>query len=423
LRVTINEQQSAAETVHQVAERRILVFAVGYLLSAALCCLLAVRGQAQFVDTQVYRLGGDAVLAGTNLYGPRFAGLPFTYPPFAAVVCVLFAVLPWSGAVALVTCSSVGLLVLALYWALRLPPLAGRLDSRTAWMVAFGAGAAAIWLEPVRTAIGYGQIDLLIVAGVLYDLSLPDSARHKGAVIGLVAGLKLTPAIFVPYLLLTRRYRAAATATAAFAGTVAIGWIAQPGSSLHYWNVTFLNPGHVGLVQDAGNQSLLGVLARNLHTPHVTWLWLPLAIIVAVTGMALAVVAGRRDEEGLGFGLCAITGLLISPISWTHHWVIAVPAGLLIAVNVYLGAGRRPRWMTFTGGMALAVVAGLGWARLARNQPSSHWLHLPAVGLLDSEIYVVAGLVTLAAGAYALVVRNVRPSWEDDIRPEIAIQH
>ncbi len=396
------------------------MFAVGYLLSAVLCCLLAVRGQAQFVDLHVYRMGGDAVLHGTNLYEPRFAGLPFTYPPFAAVLWVLFAVLPWSGAVALVTCCSAGLLVAVLYWALRLPPVAGRLDSRTAWMLAFGAGTAAIWLEPVRTVIGYGQIDLVIVAAVLYDLRRPDGARHKGVAIGLVAGLKLTPAIFVPYLLLTRQYRAAATATAVFAGTVAAGWIAQPGSSLRYWNVTFLNPGHVGLVQDAENQSLLGALARNLHTPNVTWLWLPLAVIVAVTGMVLAVIAGRRGDEGLGFGLCAITGLLISPISWTHHWVIAVPAGLLVAVDLYLGAGRRPRWITFPGCVALAVVAVLGWARLARNQPGSHWLRLPALSLAESEIYVIAGLVALAVGAYALVLPNVRPSWDDGLEPEPA---
>jgi alpha-1,2-mannosyltransferase len=376
------------------------MLAAGYLVSAAICCLLAARGQAHFVDLHVYRLGGDTVVHGTNLYQARFAGLPFTYPPFAAVLCVALAVLPWNVAVALITGGSVAMLVLALYLALRLRPLGSRLGSSTRWKLAFAVGAAAIWLEPVRTAIGYGQIDLVIVACVLYDLSLRDDAAHKGVAIGIVAGLKLTPAIFVPYLLLTRRYRAAATATAAFASTVAIGWIALPGSSLSYWDVTFLNPGHIGRVQDASNQSLLGVLARNFHSAHVTWFWLPLALIVAAAGIALAVSAANRGDDVLGFCLCAITGLLISPISWTHHWVIAVPAVLLVAVKLYLGRSHRLRWVTIAGSLALTVVAAAGWAGLARRTQSPNWLHLPAIGLVDSEIYVVAGLVALATAAH-----------------------
>ena len=353
---------------------------------------------------------------GTSLYQPRFAGLPFTYPPFAAALCAGLAVLPWNVAVALITACSVAMLVLALYLALRLRPLASRLDSSTCWKVAFAVGAVAIWLEPVRTAIGYGQVDLIIVACVLYDLSLPDDAAHKGVAIGIVAGLKLTPAIFVPYLLLTRRYRAAAAAAATFAGTVAIGWIALPGSSQSYWDVTFLNPGHIGPVQDASNQSLLGVLARNLHSPNVTWFWLPLVLIVAAAGLALAASAGRRGDDVFGFCLIAITGLLISPISWTHHWVIAVPAVLLVAVQLYLGRNHRARWMTIAGSVALTVVATAGWSGMARQTPSTDWLHMPAIGLADSEIYVIAGLAALATAAHLRwSAKNVRTHWDDEV--------
>lgn len=373
------------------------MFAALYLLSAALCCFLAGRGQAHFVDLHVYRMGGDAVLHGTDLYASRFAGLPFTYPPFAAALCAGLAILPWSAAVVLLTGCGVAALLLALYLALRLPraPGGGQMDSAASWTLAFAGGAAAIWLEPVRTAIGYGQIDLVIAACVLYDLSLRDGAAHKGIAIGIAAGLKLTPAIFVLYLLFTRSYRAAATAIAAFAATVAIGWIVSPGSSLHYWGGTFLNPGHIGRTQDPSNQSLLGVLARNLHTPHVTWLWLPLAVIVAVAGLTLAALAGRRGDEALGFCLCATTGLLISPISWTHHWVIVVPAVLLIATEIYLGRNRRPRWITIAAAVGLAAVVIAGWSGIARRMPSTNWLHLTTAGLASSEIYVIAGLAAL----------------------------
>jgi len=406
----------ASEKSQEPAKRWIHVLMAGYLISAAICCLLATRGQAHFVDLHVYRLGGDAAMHGTSLYQPRFAGLPFTYPPFAAALCAGLAVLPWNVAVALITACSVAMLVLALYLALRLRPLASRLDSSTCWKVAFAVGAVAIWLEPVRTAIGYGQVDLIIVACVLYDLSLPDDAAHKGVAIGIVAGLKLTPAIFVPYLLLTRRYRAAAAAAATFAGTVAIGWIALPASSQSYWDVTFLNPGHIGPVQDASNQSLLGVLARNLHSPNVTWFWLPLVLIVAAAGLALAASAGRRGDDVFGFCLIAITGLLISPISWTHHWVIAVPAVLLVAVQLYLGRNHRARWMTIAGSVALTVVATAGWSGMARQTPSTDWLHMPAIGLADSEIYVIAGLAALATAAHLRwSAKNVRTHWDDEV--------
>ena len=91
------------------------------------------------------------------------------------------------------------------------------------------------------------------------------------------AGFKLTPLIFIPYLLLTRRYRAAATAAAMFAGTVAAGFAVLPASSAWYWAGEFATPGRVSPVEDPENQSLLGVLSRMLHTADVLPLWLPLA--------------------------------------------------------------------------------------------------------------------------------------------------
>ena len=91
--------------------------------------------------------------------------------------------------------------------------------------MALAAGAPIIWLNFARATLSYGQVDILLAAAVLYDLTLPDSSRRKGAAIGLAAGIKLTPAIFVAYLLMTRRYQAAATAAAVFAAT-----ISRPGS-------------------------------------------------------------------------------------------------------------------------------------------------------------------------------------------------
>jgi alpha-1,2-mannosyltransferase len=372
-------------------------------VSAAVCCALAARSQAHFVDLHVYRMGGAAVLHGGRLYQLRFVWLPFTYPPFAAVVFAALAVVPWQVALALMTGASVVALPAALYLVLRLSGPGREQARERAWTLALAAAAAAIWLEPARATLGYGQVDILLTAAVLYDLSLPDKARSKGVMIGLAIGLKLTPAIFVAYLLVTGRGRAAATATAAFAGTVAAGFAVLPADSAWFWAGRFASPGHVSPVQNPQNQSLYGVLARIMHTARVLPVWLPLAAAVAGAGLALAAAASRRGDEALGFSLCAVTGLLVSPISWIHHWVIVIPA-LLVAG---LTAGRAYR----SGNVAAAVlltaaitaIGVIGWIQLAGDTPRSGWLALPAWALVRSASYVLIGLAVLVAGARSQV--------------------
>lgn len=435
--------------------------AAGYLVSAALCCVLAVRSTAHLVDLQVYRAGGRAVLDGARLYRVQFAGLRFTYPPFAAVVFTIFAALPWTAAEGLVTVGSAVALPVTLYLALRLAPVRSWLTRGAALRLALLAGAAAIWLEPVRSTLGFGQVNLFLAAAVLYDLNRPDTARLKGVAIGLAAGIKLTPAIFVVYLLATRRYRAAAVATATFAATAAFTFAVLPADSARFWTTNVVNPGRISPVQDDLNQSLFGALARTLHTPHVTLVWLPVAVVIGLIAMALAVRAQRAGNEAAGFSLCAIAGLLISPISWTHHWTIAVPALLLAAVMTWhrrvmrtavsppatpaaspaaaqwQAAAAQPelaehpaersagqvqalaqlpavsglqrsgtlseKLKTIGATVAIAVVVVICWARVTRRVQSAAWLHLGLPALITSEIYVIFGLVAVAVAAWPVL--------------------
>ena len=374
-----------------------------YAVSAAVCCALAARSQAHFVDLHVYRMGGAAVLHGDRLYQLRFVWLPFTYPPFAAVAFAALAVVPWKVAVTVLTGASVVALPVALYLVLRLPGPAREQTRERAWTLALAVAAAAIWLEPARATLGYGQVDILLTAAVLYDLSLPDTARRKGVMIGLAAGLKLTPAIFAVYLLVTGRRRAAATAAAAFAGTVAAGFSVLPASSAWFWSGQFASPGHVSPVQNPQNQSLYGALARAMHTAHVLPVWLPLATAAAVAGLALAAAASRRGDEALGFSLCAVTGLLISPISWIHHWVIVIPALLVAGLTADRArrAGNVAAAVLVTA--AITAIAVIGWTQLAGDTPRSGWLALPAWALVRSVFYVLIGLAVLVAGARSQV--------------------
>jgi alpha-1,2-mannosyltransferase len=361
--------------------------------------MLAARSSAQFVDMDVYRMGGAAALHGDRLYQLRLGGLPFTYPPFAAVVFTAAAAVPWGVAVAVLTGTSAVALPVALYLVLRLPGPVREPDRGQAWRLALAAGAAAVWLEPAKATLGYGQVDILLAAAVLYDLSLPDTARRKGVAIGLAAGLKLTPAIFAVYLLVTGRRRAAATAAAVFAGTVAAGFALLPASSAWFWAGRFASPGHVSPVQNPQNQSLFGALARMMHTAHVLPEWLPLAAAVTVAGLTLAAAASRRGNEALGFSLCAVTGLLVSPISWIHHWVIAVPALLVAGLEVRRAYRAGNAVAAGLGAAAIAVIAVIGWAGLAGETPRSGWLSLPAGALARSVAYVLIGLAVLGLAA------------------------
>jgi alpha-1,2-mannosyltransferase len=356
-----------------------------------------------FVDLTVYRYGGQAVLNGAHLYALRFPGaLAFTYPPLAALMFAPLTAPAMAVLEPVITAASLALLVIMLRCALRLAPASTWLNGDQATRLALLAAAAALWLEPVWTTLRYGQIDLVIGALVLYDLSRADSSRWKGVGIGLAIGLKLTPGIFTVYLLLTRRYRAAVTSLLVFAATVALGFAAIPGDSASYWGGAFIDPSRVGRIENAANQTLRGAYARVLHSMNVEALWLFTAALVGVAGVALAVRAGRRGNDALGVSLCALTGLLISPVSWSHHWVLATPALLLLALAAY----RRGSIAGLTAASAAAIV---GYSHVIWWVPVDHplhsELHLDALGLLYADAYVLAGLL-------ALVIVGLQPSRE-----------
>lgn len=358
-------------------------------------------------DLAIYREGGRAALDGAHLYALRFPGaLAFTYPPASALLFTVLTVPSTAVLHLLATALSLIALPLMLWLALRLAPVRTWLAPARAVPVALLAAAAAVWLEPVWTTLRYGQIDVLIGVLVLYDLSRPDACRHKGAAIGLASALKLTPALFAVYLLLSRRSRAAALAAGVFCVSVAAGFAVLPGDSREYWGGAFAQSSRVGRVENTANQALRGALARVMHTTHVQGPWLLAAAAVALAGMALAVAAARRGDDAAGFCFCALTALLVSPVSWSHHWTIAVPALLLLAVGSW--RRRSSAGLVAAGAIALLAVSHVIWWVPVDHPPHSE-LHLDALQLLFADAYVLVGLGALALGARALLARRAEP--------------
>jgi alpha-1,2-mannosyltransferase len=360
-----------------------------------------------FVDLGIYRDAGEAVLRGAHLYDLRFPGaLAFTYTPLAALLFTPLTPMSTGMLEPLVTGVSLILLPLMLLFALRLSPLEASRSRDRAIRLALLASAAAVWLEPVWTTLRYGQVDLLIGALIFYDLSRREDSRFKGAGIGLAVALKLTPAIFVVYLLLTRRVRAAVVSLSVFLAAIALGFALIPGDSGVYWGGAFLDSSRVGRIENAANQSLHGAYARVLHSLNIELLWLCTAAVLVLAGLTLAIVAGRRGDDARGVSLCALTGLLVSPISWSHHWVLAVPALMLFALEA---ARRRSRGaLAAAAAVAILALVHITWW-VPVNRPRHSELHLNGLQLVYSDAYVLVAMVAIAAaGASVLRARRAR---------------
>ncbi len=352
---------------------------------------------------------------------PGLKGLTFTYPPFAALLFAIMSYLPLHVLDVLAAAADL-IAVPATIW-IGLGALGWPSGQRRLGFTML-ATAIALMTEPVQRTIYLGQVNILLMVLIVWDLSQPDRRWWKGAGVGLAAAIKLVPLIFIPYLVLTRRFKQAAVATGTFAATVVIGWILLPADSDKWWlQGAFARDGYLRLTSFAGNQSLLGIIERSGSADKHP-LWLAAAIVTAVLGLAAAALLDRAGHVFLGVATVALTGLLVSPISWDHHWVwIALAAP--IAVHYALKARGPARWALF--GLAAAVPALFGtwaiqlwgekfrrgWDRgliwVAYNNPSN------AAGwhgwqLILVNAYVLTGLVLLVLLAAVAVVPYLRPS-------------
>src|SRR5262249_25553581 len=177
--------------------------------------------------------------------GEGRAGGRFTYTPFAALVFAGGSFLPIAALRWLMTVTSIGAIPLTAW--LTLGALGRRGTSRLA--VALAVSALALWTQPVVKALFLGQIEPLLMLLVVWDLTSPDARKWKGVGIGIAAGIKLVPLIFIPYLLLAGKFRQAAVAAGTFAATVVLGFAVLPGPSASYWLTGyFMRPGRTGSV-------------------------------------------------------------------------------------------------------------------------------------------------------------------------------
>ncbi|MGW5720752.1 glycosyltransferase 87 family protein [Amycolatopsis sp. NPDC003865] len=368
------------------------------LLEVAAVVLVLVLKRFDGLDLEVYLGGAKALAEQGSPYDAWVPTthqilLPFTYTPFAAAAFWPGTLLPFAVTMKLVSIASIVATGVVAY--LYVATLNGSLTDATkvngrvvAALVAIGAQLAGALLEPVRSTLGFGQINALLMVLVVLDVLLPgDRKRTKGLLIGVAAAIKLTPAVFVVYFLFRRDYRSAARVVAGFVAAGALLWLIRPTASVTYWTKLVFDAGRIGGVDYVGNQSLHGLTVRA-GLPEFAW------VLAALVVMALVAVTVARAEPVLGLTACALGGLLVSPISWTHHWTWCVP--ILVLAGWYAWRfGRAIRWVAaavVVAGLTLFIVGPMWFA--PRPAPSFGWW-------LATESYELFGLALLVLAAFA----------------------
>ena len=382
-------------------------------------------------DLGVYLDGGRlARHAPGTLYSwhqPGHPGIQFTYTPFAAMVFAAASFVSLRTLEDVVAAVSIAALVATLWISFRELGVAAR---AARWGATLLLAGICLWLEPVQRALFLGQVELVLMALIVWDMCQPDRRRFKGAGVGLAAAIKLVPLIFIAYLVLTRRFRAAAVAVAVFAVTIVAGFAALPHASVQWWlHGDFWQAGRTGFVGVAGNESLRGMLTRLVGSvSHGQLPWIAVGVVAGILGLAAAVLLHRDGRTFEGLMTCALTGLLISPISWDHHWVWIAPILAVLAV-----AGVRARDALVRAGLfaaaALLVLVFAEWPRFwdtragllqggliwyapstsfaSGDSPSYIEYHWHGVQLLAGNLYLLAGaLVFLLAVLAAVQLRR-----------------
>ncbi|BBZ04014.1 polyprenol-phosphate-mannose-dependent alpha-(1-2)-phosphatidylinositol mannoside mannosyltransferase [Mycolicibacterium chitae] len=315
------------------------------------------------IDIDVYRMGGRAWLDSQPLYseGVTFhtvggIDLPFTYPPLSAVLFSPFAWLSLPGAGIAITITTLVLLVVATMIVLtRLEVFAGAPAHRW-WLAAAITAPAALWLEPLVSNFDFGQINVVLMTLVLADTVPRRTPWPRGMLLGLAIALKLTPAVFLVYFVLRRDVRAVLVAAASFVAATLLGFALAWRDSIEYWTTTVINTDRIGTATLNTNQNISGALARlglAENVRFVVWVLACFAVLgLTVWAVRRILAAGSDGPESVLALICvALFGLVVSPVSWSHHWVWALPTLVVTAVLAW-----RHR------NAALAVVTAVGLA-------------------------------------------------------------
>jgi alpha-1,2-mannosyltransferase len=346
--------------------------------------------------------------------------LGFTYPPFSAVLMTPMTLLPWravqSITVIAIALACAGLVYLLLKDSVRMRGPQGLL------IVGVGASAAFLW-EPVRENISYGQVNIYLGLAIAFDFVYLARRFPKlfGIGVGLAAAIKLTPGIFILYLLVTRRWRAAAMATGTFF-VLSFGVAVVAYDEVRdFFTAILWDTSRVGHPDNVFNQSVNGFLARLVSPdPPSRGLWMALAVVVVAFGMWRAHRLFAAGDDIAGVTITGFVALMVTPISWTHHAVWVVPAVIILGHRaVELGRRFRNLDKSETRSFWLVIgllAAGAGWTIEAHHYVTDRtkdW----SVATWSDQLLATLPTIWCLLIIVLLPARKVLPLWQDEPKP------
>lgn len=367
------------------------------------------------IDIEVYRMGGQAWLDGHSLYADNAMfhtkiglGLPFTYPPLAAIVFSPFAWVSLSAASVIITAITLVLVLLSTW--IVLTRLAVWPEStmtrepawlRRAWLAAGIVALAVMYLEPIDANFAFGQINVVLMTLVIADCLPRRTPWPRGMLLGVAIALKLTPAVFLLYFVLRRDGRAALTAVGTFIAASLLGCALAWRDSVEYWTTTVRHTDRIGSAALNTNQNIAGALARlglDKSTHFVLWMLACFAVLALTIWAVRRVFAG--EEPTLALMCVALFGLVVSPVSWSHHWVWALPTVITGAVLAYRRRNVALGLVTAIG-VALMVWIPLELLPKHHEETASWWRQLLGMSYVwwAFAVIVVSGLTVTSARA------------------------
>ncbi len=391
----------APSSPHIVPVRSWALWVVGFAAAALIAITFAWFSHTPQMDFEVYRMGGQHVFSA-DLYSARITvlGRPllFTYPPLAAVM--FWPLSHFSTFAGQITWDAFNLLALTALIAVSVAAARARRPVRADWRTALMLlTPIGLLLYPVRSDLVLGQINVILALMIVADLTMEVSVRGRhlpeGVLVGVAAAIKLTPLVFIAYLVVSRQWRCARNATLTFVAATGLMFALTPRPSWLYFTKVAFDLKRIGDSELLGNQTLHAAITRAHLSPSSSLFDLIFACLLCA-GVALAAVAYRRSSRLLAVLVCAATGLMLSPISWTHHYVWIVPGLIWLVAGVDRPA--RGEWWALAAALPFVVVlpftsSGSGVLWYAR-----------------ANAYVISTMLFVAFVAVMLLVRErLRP--------------